>query len=63
MQFRLFNICTFTLLVFRGSGFNCPTDLGPGTCKWNRAKDFIYVRYVSITDYDRAIFRYLCDTL
>ena len=63
MQFKLLLICTVTLLVFKGACFKSPTDLRAVNYKWNTANLFIKMRYFSITDYDRAIFRYLCDTL
>ena len=61
MQFKPLGICTVTLLVFKGEGFKSPTDLRALTYKWNAANLFIKLKYVSITDYDRAIFRYSCD--
>ena len=50
------------MLTFKDAGFNTPTDLKAGTNKWNTASLFIKMRYISIIDYDRVIFRYSCDT-
>ena len=63
MQFSQLGIYTVTLLVFKGARFKKPTDLRAVTYKWDTANLFVQMRYVSITDYDRAIFRYSCDTL
>ena len=48
--------------TFTVAGFNSPTDLKAGINKWNTANLFIKMRYISIIDYDRVIFRYSCDT-
>ena len=47
--------------TFTVAGFNSPTDLKAGINKWNTANLFIKMRYISIIDYDREIFRYSCD--
>ena len=52
-----------TLLVFKGAGFNRPTDLTAVTYKWNTVNLFIRMRYVRIVDYDIVMFRYSCGTL
>ena len=57
------SIYTVALLVFKGAGFKSPTDLRAATYKWNTVNVFIKMRYVSIINYDRAIFRYSSDTL
>ena len=50
------------MLTFKDAGFNSPTDLRAGINKWNTASLFINMRYISIIDYDRVIFRCSCDT-
>ena len=50
------------MLTFKDAGFNSPTDLRAGINKWNTANLFINMRYISIIDYDRVIFRCSCDT-
>ena len=64
MQFRLLGISIFpfTLFVFKGARFNCPTDFRAVTYNWNTVTLFIKIRYVRISDYDRVVFRYSCGT-
>ena len=48
--------------TFKVAGFNSRTDLRAGIDKWNTTNIFIKMRYISIIDYDRVIFRYSSDT-